>query len=61
LSLDPGAVVGPGSLPCEQSCDVPPGVTMVEVPVPRHAWTDVLVCPNCGRAWLITPVATAAS
>lgn len=30
---------------------------IVEVPKPRHAWSDVMVCPACGRAWLIKPAA----
>jgi len=46
-------IIGPDTLPCEQKCEVPRGVTMTGVPMPRHAWADVLVCPNgCGRAWL---------
>lgn len=23
-----------------------------EVPPPRHAWGDVIICPDCGRAWI---------
>jgi hypothetical protein len=50
-------IVGPARLPCIQQCEVPPGKRLAEVPVPRHNWTDVLVCPNegCGRAWLVVP------
>lgn len=46
---------GPCKLPCPQQCDVPAGVTLSLVPVPRHAWGDVLVCPteDCGRALLV--------
>ena len=40
-------------LPCDEACELPPGVRVSEVPRPRHKWNDVLVCPNCGRAWLI--------
>lgn len=47
-------IVGPDTLPCEERCQVPEGVTMTGVPMPRHAWPDVLICPNgCGRAWLV--------
>lgn len=47
-------IVGPGTLPCDLHCDVPEGVTMRGLPVPRHAWPGVFVCPNnCGRAWTI--------
>lgn len=44
----------PGTIDCKEKCDVPFGTVMIEVPVPRHAWTDVLVCPNegCDRAFL---------
>jgi len=50
-------IAGPALLPCEQQCTVPAGTRLVEVPVPRHNWGDVLVCPNegCGRAWLVVP------
>lgn len=46
---------GPGKLPCPDQCDVPPGTMIAEVPMPRHNWTDVIICPNegCGRAWLV--------
>lgn len=51
---DPTAIVGPGHLPCETKCEVPAGYTMRGLPVPRHAWPGVLVCPNdCGRAWTV--------
>jgi hypothetical protein len=48
-------IVGPASLPCELGCKVPDGAKLVPVPMPRHTWSDVLVCPNkgCGRAWLV--------
>lgn len=48
--------VGPTAVTCSQSCEVPEGWTLTEVPVPRHAWADVVVCPNgeCGRAFLGT-------
>jgi hypothetical protein len=31
-----------------------------EVPRPRHAWGDIICCPDCGRAWLVTPAIPAA-
>lgn len=50
-----GDLVGPTTMPCEQKCEVGAGVVLHPIPTPRHAWSDVLVCPNegCGRAWLI--------
>lgn len=47
--------VGPCKLECPEACDVPEGVEMALVSVPRHAWSDVLVCPNegCERAFLV--------
>lgn len=46
--------VGPTTIRCEEKCEVPAGVEMSTVPVPRHQWGDVFVCPNdCGRAFLI--------
>jgi hypothetical protein len=45
-------------IPCELSCDVPEGVILAPVPPSRHAWSDVLVCPNegCGRTFLVLKV-----
>lgn len=46
-------------LDCPHKCEfrdvLPPGVKAIEpIPVPRHAWGDVIVCPHgCGRAWLV--------
>lgn len=42
-------------LDCPESCDVPDGVDLMPVPAPRHAWSDVIVCPNegCGQAFLV--------
>lgn len=47
--------VGPCKIPCPQNCDVPAGVTLAPVPRPRHAWGDVVACPNddCDRAFLV--------
>lgn len=25
---------------------------------PRHAWDDVLPCPDCGQCWLVDPART---
>lgn len=33
------------------------GINVQEVPRPRHAWSDVVPCPKCGRAWLLMPKA----
>jgi hypothetical protein len=46
--------LGPTTISCGNACEVPAGVRLAEVPVPRHAWGDVVVCPHdCGRAFLI--------
>jgi hypothetical protein len=50
---------------CPLECEVPEGYRLTEVPVPRHNWGDVKVCPNeagvdfpegqeCGKAWLVS-------
>lgn len=56
---------GPCKIMCPLKCDVPEDVVMSEVPVPRHAWGDMLVCPHvdepCGLAFLVAeapPVVT---
>lgn len=40
---------------CPDGCLAPEGVEVTEVPRPRHAWSDVFVCPNepCERAFMI--------
>jgi hypothetical protein len=48
-------LIGPCTIDCEHSCDVPSGVRLGEVPPSRHQWNDVLVCPNCGRQFLCYP------
>lgn len=52
--------VGPCKLPCPERCDVPEGVTLTKLDVlpddVRHAWSDVLRCPNgCDRVFLVAP------
>lgn len=39
---------------CPKACEIPAGITLTEVPRPRHAWSDVYTCPNdgCGRAFM---------
>lgn len=41
---------------CPQQCGIPEGVSLHEVPAPRHRWADVVICPNdgCERAFLVT-------
>ncbi|MDH6489602.1 hypothetical protein [Streptomyces sp. SAI-127] len=56
----PPGVDEPGDvqrLDCPQRCEIPPGITLTEVPEPRHAWSDVHRCPNdgCGRTFLAHP------
>lgn len=45
----------PRKIACDQECEVPDGVDLREVPRPRHAWGDVVACPNdgCERAFLV--------
>lgn len=40
---------------CAEQCEIPDGVQLVEVPRPRHAWSDVINCPNddCGRSFMV--------
>jgi hypothetical protein len=42
---------------CAQQCDIPDGVQLTEVPRPRHAWSDILNCPNegCERSFMVAP------
>ena len=46
----------PDKIDCDEQCEVPIDIELTEIPRPRHAWPDVLVCPNCGRAFLLTPI-----
>jgi hypothetical protein len=48
-------LVGPCKIDCEEGCDVPSGVRLGEVPPSRHQWSDVIVCPNCRRQFLVYP------
>lgn len=47
--------IGPCKIDCDLKCNVPEGARLCEVPRPRHAWGDVLPCPNCERAFLVVP------
>ena len=39
---------------CEENCEVPEGVELVEMPPSRHDWSDIIRCPNsCGRTYMI--------
>ena len=46
---------GPCRIDCPESCEVPAGASLAEVPRPRHAWNDVLCCPHegCDKAFLV--------
>lgn len=48
-------LTAPAKMPCSLQCDVPAGVELTPVPLPRHAWGDVIRCPNegCGLAFLV--------
>jgi hypothetical protein len=41
---------------CEQQCRIPEDVHLTPVPPPRHAWNDVIRCPNdgCERCFLVS-------
>lgn len=47
-----------GNIDCEQSCEIPEGIGLIDVPRPRHAWGDVLLCPHdgCERAFMKTDI-----
>lgn len=47
-------LVGPCKIECDEGCNVPEGVELEIVPMPRHAWSDIIVCPNA-RADGMTP------
>lgn len=38
---------------CPQKCEIPAGVVLVRVPPPRHAWSDIIRCPDCGDCFLV--------
>ena len=31
------------------------GIQVESVPVPKQAWSDVVICQKCGQAWLLMP------
>jgi hypothetical protein len=43
------------TIKCEQQCEIPEGVVLVETPPSRHDWSDVVRCPNegCERTFLV--------
>lgn len=45
----------PRRIDCSEQCEIPDGVDLAEVPRPRHAWSDVINCPNdgCGKSFLV--------
>lgn len=54
--LDWDNLVGPGTIPCEEKCEVPEGVELIALPESRHAWDGIMNCPNgCGRAFSLPP------
>lgn len=48
-------MTGQQVIDCPEKCVAPKGVQLAEVPRARHAWSDVLNCPNdgCGRSFLV--------
>lgn len=44
-----------GAINCELKCPIPDGVRLCEMPPARHAWADMVFCPNddCGRNFLV--------
>jgi hypothetical protein len=51
----PLSFVGPCKILCAEGCDVPEGWEMIPIPMPRHAWDDIAVCPNegCDLAFIV--------
>lgn len=47
---------GPCEIECPLKCRVPEGWTVTEMPPSRHAWSDIIRCPNddCDRTLLAT-------
>lgn len=50
---DPGVLTG--AINCAKHCPVPDGVELKEMPPTRHAWSDIVHCPNddCGRFFMV--------
>jgi hypothetical protein len=44
-----------GRIDCDQRCEIPDGVTLLEMPPTRHAWSDIVRCPieGCGRFFMV--------
>lgn len=42
------------NIDCEQKCEIPKGISLSRIPSPRHAWKDILRCPDCGDCFLVT-------
>lgn len=52
----PGGSEGePSRMDCAERCEVPAGVRILESPPSRHAWSDVVRCPNdgCEKTFLV--------
>lgn len=44
-----------GTVDCDRQCPIPDDFTLYEVPLPRHAWRDIIRCPygDCERVFLV--------
>lgn len=38
---------------CRLECVIPDGLTMTPIETPRHKWSDIVICPHCGQAFLM--------
>ena len=45
--------IGPCTIKCDESCEVPAGMEFTETPRPRHAWRDIIYCPYCPRSFIV--------
>jgi hypothetical protein len=47
-------IIGPCTLECPESCEIPEGMVLMGVPRPRHNWGDVVNCSNdgCERSFM---------
>lgn len=43
------------AIDCERQCSIPEGAQLKEMPPTRHAWSDIVHCPNvdCGRFFMV--------
>ncbi|MFG1794218.1 hypothetical protein [Nocardia sp. NPDC049149] len=44
-----------GAIGCAEKCEIPDGVQLRDMPPTRHAWSDIVRCPNegCERFFMV--------